>query len=188
MLTWVEAKRWRVAVLAVLGLALATAGVWTLADSIRDKTAADKALQAAAGQTQPTGSDDQPTPAAAPIETTDPYVERAVRFAEQAFTWRIDTYAQTRAEALAWAGDDQGAADIEAMLPDAIPQVHSAGGAVAAWRIGANEVRLRLRQTVVRPIESDNVRGAADHLIAVQLDERGKVTGLSVVYARGEVS
>jgi hypothetical protein len=58
----------------------------------------------------------------------------------------------------------------------------------AAWRTGPNEVTLRVRQTVARQVESGNAHGGADHLFAIQLNNVGKVVGLEVVYARGEVS
>jgi hypothetical protein len=188
MLTWIEARRWRVAVFAVLGLAALAAGVFLLADGVKDKSAADKALRAAAAGARPADQDEQPVQALPPIETTDPYIERAAAFIERAFTWRIDTYPDIRAKALAWAADDQAAADIEAMLPDVVPQAHSAGGVAAAWRTGADQVTLRLRQTVVRPVESGNARGGADHLITVKFNSAGEVTSLAAVYARGEVS
>jgi hypothetical protein len=188
MLTWIETRRWRVAVFAILGFAVLTAGVFLLADGVKDKLAADKALQAATVEARPAEPDEQPVQALPPIETTDPHIERAAAFVEQAFTWQIDTYPDTRAKAIAWAADDQAAADIETMLPDIAPQAHSVGGAATAWRTGANQVTLRLRQAVVRPVESGNARGSADHLITVGFNPEGEVTFLTAVYARGEVS
>ncbi|MDR3360388.1 MAG: hypothetical protein LBO20_07045 [Bifidobacteriaceae bacterium] len=189
MLNWIEAKHWRWIGFTVLSSVLAVLGGALLLDGLKaGANAKEAALAAAAVQTGLTEQADLPNQVLPPLETTDVHIERAAAFAAQAFTWSEDNYADVRREMLAWADSDKAEANIEAMLPDATPQVRSGGAVAAAWRTGPDEVTLRLRQTVVRQVEAGNAHGDADHLLTIRLNTVGKVISLTVVYARGEVS
>jgi hypothetical protein len=189
MLNWVEAKRWRVIVYIIATVGLAAGGGFMLNSALKYKASGEQAAEdAAAAQVELAQQANLPQRTLPPLETSDLWVERATAFAEQAFTWDADNYADVRQKTLAWADGEQAVADIEAMLPDAMPQVKSEGAVAAAWRTGASEVMLRLRQTVVRSAASGYAHGVGDHLLTIQLDQSGKVSGLTVVYTRGEVS